>query len=223
MIVADTRLPLQLTSLRKRKGTSTTCSLLHRHPQETTINNKKLKTGGNGNGSDVVVDRVAMLKLKYFDIFSKAQNYIHEHEDEEAVARRKRAQVEDNFRAIEQLEDLPGCSFRFVIDPKISEDGDDGRGTMCAFQGSQYWNPLEKILGLTIKDHQDKLERGLQVTKTLQQNPHHQYEKEEEYKAHSRSRRLLQLESQRLAARLELHKIENNADIQDNFRCFKQL
>ena len=68
-------------------------------------------------------------------------------------------QDEDNFWTNKQIEDLAGCSFRFAIDPKISEDGDDGKVTMCAFQGSQYWNPLEKILGLTIKDHQGWTEK----------------------------------------------------------------
>ena len=55
-------------------------------------------------------------------------------------------QVEDNILTIKQLEDLAGCSFSFVIDPKISGDGDDGRVTMCSFQGSQFYNPPEKIL-----------------------------------------------------------------------------
>ncbi|KAK9191685.1 hypothetical protein WN943_020300 [Citrus x changshan-huyou] len=244
-IVAETRLPLQLPSLGKRKG-SNNCSLLHHHHQETTTNNKKLKT--SGSGSDIVVDRAAMLKLKYFDVISIAQNYVHEHEDEEAAATRKTVQVEaqmqaarleleniekstilqveDNILSIEQLEDLAGCSFSFVIDPKISGDGDDGRVTMCSFQGSQYYNPPEKILGLTVKDHQDKLEGELHVMKKLQENPHHRHEREEEeYRAYSWTRtwRLLQLQSQRQAARLELHKIENSADIQDNFRSIKQL
>ncbi|KAL9420715.1 hypothetical protein AB3S75_038314 [Citrus x aurantiifolia] len=237
---------LQLPSLGKRKG-SNNCSLLHHHHQETTTNNKKLKTSGSGSGSDIVVDRAAMLKLKYFDIISIAQDYVHEHEDEETATGRKTVQVEaqmkaarleleniekstilqveDNILSIEQLEDLAGCSFCFVIDPKISGDGDDGRVTMCSFQGSQYYNPPEKILGLTVKDHQDKLEGELHVMKKLQENPHHRHEREEEEcRAYSWTRtwRLLQLQPQRQAARLELHKIENSVDIQDNFRSIKQ-
>lgn len=63
------------------------------------------------------------------------------------------------------------------------------------------------------------------MTKKLQYNPHHHYEKEEEeeeYKAHSRTR-TASAWIQRQPARLELHKIENTADIQDNFKSFKQL
>ena len=46
-------------------------------------------------------------------------------------------QVEDNFLTVKQLEDLSGCSFSFMIDPKIREDGDDddaSKVTMCAFR-----------------------------------------------------------------------------------------
>ena len=60
------------------------------------------------------------------------------------------------------------------------------------------------------------------MMKKVHENPHHHHEREEEeeYRAHSWTRtwRLLQLQSQRQAARLELHKIENSADIQDNFK-----
>lgn len=245
MMLAQTLppLPLQPTALRKRS-----CSI-HHHDQET-IKKKRLETSmtSTGCGSDVD-DRAAILKHRFADIISKAQNYIHDHEDEEAAAKRKKIlieaqrkavrlelenmeknailQIEDNFPTIKQLEELAGCSFSFVIDPKASEagDDDDSKVIVCAFRGSQHWNPLEKIIGLTIKDHRDNLEREPQVTKKLQENPHHHYEREEEYKAHSRTRtrRLLQLQSQRQAARLELHKIENTADIQDNFKSFKQL
>ncbi|KAL9420714.1 hypothetical protein AB3S75_038313 [Citrus x aurantiifolia] len=226
------------------------CSI-HPHDEETT-KKKKLKTASltsTGCGTDVV-DRAAMLKLRFADIISKAQNRTHDREDEEAAARRKKIrieaqrkaarlelenmeknailQAEDNCLAIKQLEDLAGCSFGFVIDPKISEDGDDdddSKVTMCVFRGGQHWNPLEKIIGLTIKGHQDQREREIPVMKKLQEIPYHGYEKEEKYKAHSTTgtRRLLQLQSQRQAARLELQKIENSADIQDNLESFRQL
>ena len=101
-----------------------------------------------------------MLKLKYFDIISKAQNYIHVMKMKKQrpggkgfklkprgklfvwnwrTCMEKNAifQVEDNFLTVKQLEDLSGCSFSFMIDPKISEDGDDdddSKVTMCAFR-----------------------------------------------------------------------------------------
>ncbi|KAK9191686.1 hypothetical protein WN943_020301 [Citrus x changshan-huyou] len=246
MMLAQTLppLPFQPATFGKRS-----CSI-HPHDEET-IKKKKLKTTSltyTGCGTDVV-DRAAMLKLRFADIISKAQNRVHDREDEETAARRKKIRIEaqrkaarlelenmeknaileaeDNCLAIKQLEDLAGCSFGFMIDPKISEDGDDddSKVTMCVFRGGQHWNPLEKIIGLTIKGHQDKREREILVMKKLQENPQHHHEREEKYKAHSTTgtRRLLQLQSQRQAARLELHKIENSADIQDNLKSFRQL
>lgn len=90
MMLAQTLppLPLHPATFGKRS-----CSI-HPHDDET-IKKKKLKTASltsTGCGTDVV-DRAAMLKLRFSDIIYKAQNNIHEHEDEKA--RREMAQVQD--------------------------------------------------------------------------------------------------------------------------------
>ncbi|KAK9191740.1 hypothetical protein WN943_020355 [Citrus x changshan-huyou] len=156
----------------------------------------------------------------------------HEDENEAAAARRRSVQldaqrkaarlqlenmekhatfqVQDNLTTFKQLENLAGCLFSFVIVPKITEDGDASKVTSCAVKGRRFWNPLEKI-GLTIKG--DRELEGERLVKKMQEKPRH----------HSTRTRRLQLESQRQAARLELHKIESNVVIQDNFKSFKQL